>query len=212
MKNFIFANDTIQVFEGFYESNLYDSNTEYYLNEALQDEEHPETYEIDFKEYVNEVAKLHVEKLNDYCVLYNHDNIIKSIKLHSVDSPRFYNFETDRLVLSINFNLTLLKKYIKDNKEDFGVFLKEKYTSYDGYISFIPNYYTTFKEQYKIGEDKDLLINVMLEYFMLRCIYDRPLKEVVEKQIHHTETDYKQEIYDALSEIQFNCSKVVEEV
>ena len=212
MKNFIFANDTLQVFEGFYESNLLNSNTEYYLNEMLQDEEHPEEYEIDFQEYKQEVALLHVEKLNDYCVLYNHDNIIKSIKLHSVDSPKYYNFETDRLVLSIDFNLTLLKKYIKDNKEDFKVFLKEKYTSYDGYISFIPNHYSDFMEQYNRNEDKNLLINVMLEYFMLRCIYDRPLKEVVEKQIHHTETDYKQEIYDRLSEIQMNCSKVVEEV
>ena len=43
MKNHQFVNDTDILFEGFYESNLFNSDTEFYLNELLQDNEHPET-------------------------------------------------------------------------------------------------------------------------------------------------------------------------
>ena len=37
MKNHQFVNDTAILFEGFYESNLFNSDTEFYLNEILQD-------------------------------------------------------------------------------------------------------------------------------------------------------------------------------
>lgn len=220
MKNFEFVNDTCIVFEGFYESNLFNSDTEYYLNEILQDEEHPETYEItgdNYKNYEHEVCELHVDSLLE-CIsdmkLYNNIEIVTNITLKGMWNPKYYNFETDKLRLNVTFNLNTLKKYcFKDNEEDFNSYLKYKYTSYDGYCSFIKNNLYGFKNQYKNEFYKNRCIIVMLEYFFIRCIFDnKTIKEIYENSLSDSETDYKQRIYEQLTELQIRNSSIIKEV
>ena len=126
MKNHQFVNDTVILFEGFYESNLFNSDTEFYLNELLQDSEHPEKYEItgkNYKDYEKYVCELHVDSLNEVLndfKYYTKNRIVKKIKFEKMTSPKYYNFESELLYLLVDFNLNDLKKYCFDTeKNDF---------------------------------------------------------------------------------------------
>lgn len=195
-----YTNWSTSIFEGFYESNLFNSDTEFYLNEMLQDEEHPQSYEIDFTSYCEDVANHATELLTDYCILYSNENIIKSMDYKGLSSPRFYNFSTDKLIIDIDFNLTKLKAYINKNKSDFNQYLKDNFTSCDGFISYIANNYNDFMLDYSEPWNKEKCINVMLEYYILRCIYSSNWNEI--KELVYNDSDYHQALYEHVSDAQ----------
>ena len=112
-----YYNWSTRIFDGFYESTLYNSDTEYNLNNILQDDENEAEYELDFKSYTEAVADFAVELLKDYCI--NDNNIINSMTYKRLSSPRYYNFDTDKLVIDIEYNEVLLLEYIENNKKDF---------------------------------------------------------------------------------------------
>lgn len=219
MKKHQFVNDTVILFEGFYESNLFNSDTEYYLNKLLQDSEHPETYEItgqNYKNYEKSVCELHAvslnEVLNDF-EYYTKNRIVKKVEFKKMTSPKYYNYETDSLYLLVDFNLNDLKKYcFESEKNDFEFYLSKKYTSYSGYISFIENNLHGFKKQYADIEYKHRCINVMLEYYFIRAIFDNNTAEkIYNEKLSHVNTDYKQRIYEQLTELQSKYSTVIED-
>lgn len=204
---YLYQNWSTAIFMGFYESELFNSDTEYYLNDYLQDEEHPQTYEIDFEPYTQAISEYATELLKDFCI--NDDNIIKSMKYKTLYSPQYYNFDTDRLNIDIDVNLTKLKSYIKKNKSDFDLYLHENFTSYDGFMSFIENNYRDFIIQYQ--DDKNRCINVMLEYYILRCIYDTNWKGI-HKQIlngYEFDTFYHFQLFDNNREYQMRYLREV---
>ena len=198
----LYTNWSTAIFEGFYESNLFNSDTEYYLNEYLQDDEHSKTYEIDFIPYCESVASYAVELLKDYCILFQENKIIKEMKYISLDSPRFYNYTTDKLNIEIDFNINKLKRFIKNNKTDFNLYLKDNFTSYDGFISFIENNYNDFMNKlYSDSTEKARNLNVMLEYYILTCIYESNWQDIKESDWNNTE--YHNKLYQAATESQY---------
>lgn len=150
MANIEFTNFSNKLFMGFYGTYLdYDLNEDDYYDM-------PEGYHFAYtswKDYCNAMG----EKASK--IIWNSigSNVIKSIKFIEVDSPRFYNFETDKLVLNIDYNDVALKDYcFVDNREAFDEYLKNNFTSRDGFISFIPNNVEDF-------EQIDLLYNDYIE-------------------------------------------------
>lgn len=168
------------LFEGFYESNLFNSDTERNLNRYLnEDSENPKEYEIkDFSGFCRTIAErvplllesdLNVDSdiLSDFCLL-------------EIDSPRFYNYRTDRLVLSVNVDAELLKGYAYSSHPiEFESYLKENFTSYDGFISFVPNNLSDFLEWEETNQQSS--IDVLIEFYLLSRIdldsYRRDLYE-----------------------------------
>ena len=168
------------LFEGFYESNLYNSDTDYNLNRHLnEDSENPKEYEIkDFSGFCRKIAErvpvllesdLNVDSdiLSDFCLL-------------EIDSPSFYNYRTDRLVLSVNVDVELLKGYAYSSHPiEFESYLKENFTSYDGFISFVPNNLSDFLEWEETNQQSS--IDVLIEFYLLSRIdldsYRRDLYE-----------------------------------
>ena len=212
----IFENDTLIVFEGFYESNLFNSDTEYYLNELLQDSEHPETYEItgqNYKDYKKSVCELHADILMDI-LKENGFTIVKSIKYYGMWSPSYYNFYTDKIKLNVDFNLNELKKYcFKENKNDFNFYINKKYSSRSGFISFVDNYIKDFINTYNTyKQTKDTYIDIMLEYYFIRAIFENETAEkIYNDNLHDADTDYKQRIYEQLTDLQMEFMTVVED-
>ena len=74
-------------------------------------------------------------------------------------------------------------------------YLKDNFTSYDGFISFIENNICTFKEQYKT--DKNKCLNVMIEYYLLTCIYDTFNLSNID---NYYETIYHNNLYETARE------------
>ena len=162
------------LFEGFYESNLFNSDTERTLSDYYESKQEIK----DFSGFCRTIAErvplllesdLNVDSdiLSDFCLL-------------EIDSPRFYNYRTDRLVLSVNVDVELLKGYAYSSHPiEFESYLKENFTSYDGFISFVPNNLSDFLEWEET--DQQTSIDVLIEFYLLSRIdldsYRRDLYE-----------------------------------
>lgn len=160
MSKIEYQNWSTEIFQGFYESELYYSDIESDFNCGCD-----EVRELkDWQGFTTEVAKNCAEGLFEY--LEQEQEIIKSIEYKGLYSPRYYNFETDKLDLIVNCDIEALKKYcFEDNKARFDTYLHDNFTSYDGFISFVPNNAKEFVLRYE--DDTERLLNIMIEYYLL---------------------------------------------
>lgn len=190
MKNYIYTCESYNIFPGFYESWLYNSDSEYYASEALS--ENGESYEIrDFPEYQKEVCE------KTASVLWNAlpvDCIIKNIDFYKMESPQYYNFSTDKILFKIDFDKRGLLTWIKQHKTEFNQHLKENFTSRDGFWSFIENNYNDFMDQYIEEGRRGRCLDLMIDFY-LNSILD------VES--------YQCELMEAADEILYNNMEVV---
>lgn len=160
-----YTNWSTKIFEGFYESGLYNSDSEYNLSEGLEQD-----VEIkDFKSFTLTVAnRIADEVYYDFFV----DEIVKDLDFVGIDSPQYYNYRTDRIILDVEVDLKKLEDYcFKDNAGDFNKYLEDNFTSYDGFHSFVKNNRLGFYLDYKNDEsEKERCLNVMLEYYFTKRI------------------------------------------
>lgn len=121
-------------FQGFYESEL-----NFRLDfEVESDGEHYETdmddlYDkVDWKKTFSQVSQ---EYANQWLLETGLDG-----KFESLQSPRFYNFETDALYVTLpEESLVKIKNKCLEYKEEFSKFVKDQCSSRDGFISFVSN-------------------------------------------------------------------------
>lgn len=162
-------------FEGFYESNYYHSDMEYDYNNLMEDSmPKGKHYELTkFNDYQKALCREWIELVKHQLESAT-GNVIKNISTRKfeLDSPKEYNFETDKLIVNVEFRLRALEHWcLKDKPEKFNEYLKQNYSSYDGFISFTPNSIDAFKEkyfkEYKTFEERERnnLINIMLEFY-----------------------------------------------
>lgn len=191
-----YNNWSTKIFEGFYESGLYDSDTLCLLEESheLKNNEH---YDIeDWTGFTNDVAIACMDNLLD---ILPDDEIIQAFKFKEIHSPEYYNYETDSLILDVKLNLHKLKKYcFKTHRNNFNEYLKINFTSRDGFISYIANNINDFILDYNSKTTpNDREINIMIEYYLLCQIYD----SVNPNDFQGNETIYHESNYEAASEI-----------
>jgi hypothetical protein len=162
-----YENWSTEVFHGLYESMIYNSDTFYIIayNEKL-----PEGYYLDFRpngweEFKKEVLNAWYESLRN--AMYSIDLIgLDFIKPLSIWSPTYYNYYTDKINIQVKFDLRKLKKYcFTIKKKEFSEYLYNNWSNRDGFLSFVPNNITGFKE--KLKSDK-CLIDVLFEFFLLQ--------------------------------------------
>lgn len=179
----VYSNWSGRIFPGFYDSILYSGDDLYYFNQGKT----PDGFGWDFKDggfekFQKAICEDWTERISDQLA---GNGIGLSVKYKSLWSPSEYNFYTDKLNLSVKFNLTKLKRYcFKEQKADFDRYLQENWKSRDGFWSFIPCYLSTFKDAYRNGCDlatKDDLIQVMLEFYLLKEVnFDYVEEDVLE--------------------------------
>lgn len=69
-------------------------------------------------------------------------NIIEGIEYLSNWSPAYYNFETDTYTAQFTVNWTLLKQWYKESGKDREEWMRERWSSYDGFHSrMYPGYW-----------------------------------------------------------------------
>lgn len=169
MKYTYTQNDS-RIFAGFYESILFYSDMEYYANENLKENENDE-YELkDFDGYRLDVTKQIVDNLLSSCI---DDLILKSIEFKELVSPTYYNFETDRLRLELNLDRDLLEEYIfNTHANEFNDYINKKYSSCDGFASFIANNIHDFKNQYLIEQKVGRCLDIMIDFYLVNQLND----------------------------------------
>ncbi len=134
----------LPLFTGFYNT-IWEMDDSYLIEELNVDMEN-----IDYTKYREDVSK-------ELCrVLPEHCDLIESVLYEALVSPRFYNFGND----SINCEVSLSSKeavdeYLADNADAFSEYLKDRYTSRDGFASSYsndPKDWTDWKDdQHKFG-------------------------------------------------------------
>lgn len=159
--------DNLKLFMGLYASVLHDSDTDYYLAESLGGSLGDEV-DYDFDEFKNNAGKACVDSLEQE--LYSHD-VITNMDYISIHSPKYYNYDTDALLMEVDYNFIKLVKYCKHtNCEKFNQYLKDNYTSCDGYISFIENNVNDFFLKDWFFSHRNMAVDVMIEFYLTQEI------------------------------------------
>ena len=122
----------LPVFSGFY-------GTRWEFDESNFLDEHNLTYddiEVDYLSYRNDVVEKVAQDIESVLVRLG---IVKSIEVERIVSPKEYNFHNDSVDIVADVYTDNIRKYIYPNREEFGHYLNERYTSRDGFISSYSN-------------------------------------------------------------------------
>jgi len=172
-KKMKYINWDTRIFAGFYDSILYNSDMLYNLtteSENLTDKEYYDFYDDEqgvytFEKYQQAVAKACVKALFSNIVQGSND-IIKDMQFVALQSPRFYNFETDKLEMEITVDWDKLLIWTQENCGAFNEYLHENFTTRDGFTSFVPNNYNDF--MHDLHDDFERLSQVVIEFYILQ--------------------------------------------
>lgn len=187
----------IEGFPGFYESSL----------DSMIDQEIERLFECDgsgchsnipddifmkadFHSMHIAMAKLYAESFQDW--LENNADIKISIPFKDMTSPKYYNFETDRLFCEISES-DIQKLYDIADKTILEKLVSDKFTSRDGFSSFYQNSLKDTGQDYKTSWDKPVLD---WDHNQLGTLLTAAILSQIEKQTGYDhETEYFQEYH-----------------
>jgi hypothetical protein len=131
------------------------------------------------------------------------NGFIQKIIMERMISPREYNFHNDSIDIEVTLtkqNIKNIEKFINDHKEKFEEYLKAKYTSCSGFISFHDNYMSeeweiknAIDDSHKLGSILDFICSMLeIDSFILR--------ELIEVYIEIDFDKLRLELYDKFSD------------
>lgn len=180
---FVYRNFSSEIFPGFYESSLYHSDLLYdYCYGEVPDDGYE--WEFDCKNngwsnYQLKMAQACVDAMKDSF----QDNPVglEFGELNGIDSPAYYNFTTDKLCVEVTVDLDKLKEFcFKTERDEFNKYLHDKWSSKEGFISFVANNVREFEHDIEYDSDYN---DVIVEYYLLKYIdFELVLNEVLEQQ------------------------------
>lgn len=166
-------------FGGFYES-IHDGNIDHMVEAYEYDFDHVD-YKKTFQSYIGEYCGKLSSYINDE---YQVDIDFKNIKLYS---PQYYNYSTDVIDCKIHTNqVNSLNEILKKDNE-FLSFLKDRTTSYSGFISFY-----TYDDALNNKDNK--LIMYVLEYICNKFNNKEIVYGEIEFEIYLTDEGEKKQL------------------
>lgn len=132
--------------------------------------------EVNWKAVYTDFAKLYVEKFQEY-LEYEDCPIVFTFA--DLDSPREYNFGTDRIFVTLSLEeAEKIKAGV--TPEAFAQVVKEKFTAYDG---FVPHYSNNPDEWTKPLQewDHNELYALFTAFLKSKELYDSYLEEVLDR-------------------------------
>jgi hypothetical protein len=171
------VNIELPFFPGFYDSALEDSDTAYWaIKEELQyyqeecDTPCPELTEddldFDYEQYREDVRNAWVDAWKDHA-----PEIVLSVEDVVMTSPRYYNFDTDRVYADVELRedwMDEMRHFIALNYDWLKERIHEDWTSYDGFCSFMSNDVDEWPS-YLFEEQDSRYISTMIGYMMYRA-------------------------------------------
>lgn len=173
-------NIELPFFPGFYESDLENGDTAYwaikeeleYMQDRYMLKEHPEYKtltedDLDFR-YSDFEHDLALEFTDAWW--NNAPSIVESVEFSEIVSPKYYNFSTDRLFADVELRedwQEVMCAFMTENADWLKERIKEDWTSYDGFCSFMSNDLSEW-DKYLFEDMDERYISVMLGYMMYR--------------------------------------------
>ncbi len=133
----------LPIFTGFYESVF--SPTEDmeidYINEERENKGLSkiefDQFEFDYDSYETDVAHCCCSFIESELSQY-----VEGVNFQLINSPKEYNFATDSIHVEIELNeekIENIKKFIFEHSNEFAEYIRDRYTSYDGFMSYYSN-------------------------------------------------------------------------
>ena len=122
-------------FSGFYES-LHDSAIDNAIKQEFSDDNGNENAELSYRALDSaDFGTIRNEYAKEYAGNFAHEFGIKSLGFESLNSPREYNFTTDRIFCYIDYSelCGIVKTF---DLAEFSAYVRERFTSRDGFISY----------------------------------------------------------------------------
>jgi hypothetical protein len=135
---------------------------DYDINEDFENGDSEYNAEQFWDNFDNDKYKAKIQELAADFLTYEIDENFITIEAGELYSPKYYNFDTDNIELIVNFDKFKLLDEIKKDVNAFNTFLKEKYSSYDGFCSFTANNFDQWYIDYK--DEKETAIGALLTY------------------------------------------------
>lgn len=152
----------------------YDSE---YFNDHFKNDAYTKHIETLAKDFLFEISEL--------------NGITIDIKAGSIYSPKYYNFATDNIDLTVTVDKRKLYKFAKENKNEFDKFLKDNYSSYDGFYSNTANSYNDWLTDFKGNNDQS--IGAILTYLLAT---ENEYNSLSERQKEFVELVYDNSYYN----------------
>lgn len=204
----------LPIFSGFYET-IWQGYTEDFTYNLNNDREEkglkPIDYdilEIDYKGYevdiVKQLCHIIAKELQDY---------VEKIEYQELKSPKEYNFYNDSVNVTIIPKVKDIKTFIYNHLADFKEFLKQRYTSYDGFISYYKPDFNKWKEDTRDFEDYSVnthYLGAILDFIAIKeDITEYKLFEDIEKN----EYDYITNLDEVLNAHSCDkCQSIIKEI
>ena len=168
----------IVFFPGFYGS-IFDPVDNEYSSLKYEIEYYEDTYNkkftmddfiFDEDAWKNKICNLFTEGFSD---MYK-PHFIKSIVFDEMTSPRFYNFDNDRIYAFFEFTddwKDHIKNFMDSNYKELKDIIKEEHSSRSGYISFMSNdideWYKKFFETTDEDDIETTYLEEIIKYYVL---------------------------------------------
>ena len=150
------------------------------------------------QEYYDEVAKTYLEHIGNYIA-----NVVPNIKIEYVEleSPKYYNYETNKIIGTCNYNEVKedIKSVLNKYHNIFDFVVKKHFTSYSGFISFYSNNY---KEWDFDNLDHNQLMAVMEVLAIVGFMHDNYAEvkdEITESDANDIESAIEFDIFEYIS-------------
>jgi len=145
MENLRINKGWLPIFPGFYGTifEVDESEEIYNINEERKENclspLEFDDFEFDYEKYNQEVSKYLAEQIGKYLVK---NCFVSECNFESLYSPKQYNFSND--IINVDYKISEenhknILTYLNDNLDAFKEYLKNRYTSCDGFISFHSN-------------------------------------------------------------------------
>lgn len=151
-------------FSGFYES-LHNSAMDDALKQEFSDDYGIENTELSYRAWDSmQWGNVRNEYAKEYAANFGHEFGIKNLSFESMQSPREYNFSTDRIFCNIDYAelCGIVKTF---NLNAFAAFVRERFTSRDGFSSF---YAADLAEWGKIESWDHNQVGTALEFYAIQ--------------------------------------------
>ena len=161
----------LPIFSGFYNT-IWDNdgsieNEIYSINQdRKQGKIDYDNLKIDHKQYTEDISREVCNQIEN--VLHDY---IEKIEFENLQSPKQYNYINDSIDCTITPKIENIQKFIYENKGKFSLYLKNKYTSCDGFISHYnndflswendTNNFTTFENSHFLGSILQFIAEIL---------------------------------------------------
>jgi len=173
------VNTWLPVFPGFYGTYFESEDKEVseidYINSERKEKGLSELdfdrFDFDYKEYMNDASISACEFIEAILI---EKNCVTEVNFQSVSSPKYYNFSNDSINIEVVItedNFKTIAALIIENINLFKEYLKDNYTSYDGFISHYSNdsvnWLTDMKDTIQGSHECGAVLN-----FIVCCLCD----------------------------------------